>query len=203
MTFAYGTQAELLYSMPAPGAAISAPGAASVILSGNTAVNPPFLMPALGSLWSPSQIPGKALGIRARGGLGSAATPGTFNIGIGLNTTQATKPPAIVLASSGTITPTASQTLNMFELDFEVTFTAAGDIAGAGALVSAQAGGEFTFGHDNSAPAGDNGFMLGTLAPITTIRYDIQYWIEAYATFSTGVASDTLQLTQFLVFGLN
>ncbi len=207
MSFITGTQMELLYSMPASGASSSAPGAASVILSGNTTTNPGYQLPALSSMWPLSQFPGKALGVRARGIFGTpASSPGTWLIGCGLNTTQATKPTATVLAATGAFTP-ASPILSIsngeWELEFDITVQSAGTNAGAAPNANVITGGLLSLGAgNNAATTGISAFMVGSASAIS-INPTTQYWIELYATFSTGPASTQIQCNQFEVFGYN
>jgi hypothetical protein len=187
------SNAELLYSMPASGAAASAPGAASVVLTGNTTTNPAFKMPSRRALWPMSQLPGKALGVRMRGTFGTpASSPGTWLVGTGLNTTQATKPAATVLAATGAFTPASpnlslGSTAGMWEMEYEITVQSVGTNAGATPAALVMTSGVFNFGPGNNA----------AMDPTA------EYWIEGYATFSTGPASTAIQCNQFMVFGLN
>ena len=57
MTFLYGTNMELLYSMPAIGPTITTT-TAHTMMTGNSATNPPFLLPAL-SEYLVSQLPSR------------------------------------------------------------------------------------------------------------------------------------------------
>ena len=203
------SNAELLYSMPASGASSSAPGAASVVLTGNTTTNPAFKLPALRALWPMSQLPGKALGVRMRGTFGTpASSPGTWLVGTGLNTTQATKPTATVLAATGAFTPASpnlslGSTAGMWEQEFEITVQSAGTNAGATPAASVMTSGVFTFGPgNNAATATGITLMVGSGSAIT-MDPTAEYWVEGYATFSTGPASTVIQCNQFMVFALN
>jgi hypothetical protein len=208
VSFLSGGQAETIYSMPAPGASASAPGAVSVILSGNTTTNPGFQLPALASIWGGmDKLPGKTLGVRARGIFGTpASSPGTWLVGCGLNTTQATKPPAIVLAATGAFTlasPNLSVTNGQWELEFDIVVQSAGTAAGAAANAVLNTGGNFNIGPgNNAATASGIGLMVGNTS-ITTVNPTVSYWLELYATFSTGPASTQLQCNQFYVVGYN
>ena len=193
--------------MPASGASSTAPGGVSVILSGNTTTNPGFQLPAFASMWPMSQFAGKALRVVARGIFGTpASSPGTWVIGCGLNTTQATKPATIVLAASGAFTPASpilSITNGEWELEFDVTVQTAGTNAGASPNANVFTGGILSLGAgNNAATTGISAFMVGSAAAIS-INPTTQYWIELYATFSTGPASTQLQCNQFEIFGLN
>jgi hypothetical protein len=203
------SNAELLYSMPASGAAASAPGAASVVLTGNTTTNPAFKMPSLRALWPMSQLPGKALGVRMRGTFGTpASSPGTWLVGTGLNTTQATKPAATVLAATGAFTPASpnlslGSTAGMWEMEYEITVQSVGTNAGATPAALVMTSGVFNFGPGNNAATSSGiALMVGSGSTIT-MDPTAEYWIEGYATFSTGPASTAIQCNQFMVFGLN
>lgn len=209
MTFAYGTQMELLYSMPAAGASSSAPGAASVVLTGNTTTNPAYKLPALRALWGMSQLPGKALRVIMRGTFGTpASSPGTWLVGTGLNTTQATKPATTVLAATGAFTPASPNlslgaTAGMWEMEYDITVQSAGTNAGATPAATVFASGVFTFGPgNNAATAAGITLMVGSGSAIT-MDPTVEYWVEGYATFSTGPASTVIQCQQLLVYGQN
>jgi len=209
MSFITGTQSELLYSMPASGAASSAPGAASVILSGNTTTNPGYQLPALASIWPMSQLPGKALRVILRGTFGTpASSPGTWLVACGLNTTQATKPTAIVLAATGAFTPASpnlslASTAGGWEMEFDITVQTAGTNAGAAPNSNVFTGGVFSMAPGNNAGTSSGIALLVGSGSAISINPTTSYWIEAYATFSTGPASTAIQCNQFLVMGLN
>jgi hypothetical protein len=196
---------ELLYCMPSPGVQASAPGAASVILTGNTASNPAFKLPSLRALWGMNNLPGKQFRVSMRGLFGTpASAPGTWLFGVGLNTTQATKPAATILAATGAFTPAAPNlslgaTGGRFEMEFDITVQSAGTAAGATPVATVATAGNFGFGPaGNAATAAGLSLMVGSGTAIT-IDPTVEYWIEGYATFSTGVTSDIVQCDQFMV----
>jgi hypothetical protein len=200
---------ELLYCMPAAGASSSAPGAASVVLTANTATNPAFKLPALRALWPIGQLPGRALRVSMRGTFGTpASAPGTWLVGVGLNATQATKPAATVLAATGAFTPASPNlslgaTAGMWEMEFDVIVQSAGTNAGATPAATVFTAGNFGYGPgNNAATAVGITLMVGSG---TTISIDptAEYWIEGYATFSTGPASTVIQCQHFLVSAQN
>lgn len=200
---------ECLYCMPASGAAASAPGGVSVVLTGNTTTNPAFKMPSLRALWGMNSLPGKAIRVSMRGTFGTpAATPGTWLIGCGLNTTQATKPTTIVLAASGAFTPASpnlslASTAGMWEMEFDITVQTAGTNAGAAPNANVMTAGNLGFGPgNNAATAAGISLMVGSGSAIS-IDPTVEYWIEGYATFSTGPASTAIQCNQFLVSAQN
>lgn len=195
--------------MPASGALVTAPGAVSAVLTGNTATNSAFKMPSARALWGQSEIVARALRISMRGTFGTpAATPGTWLIGVGLNTVQATKPTGIVLASSGAFTLAApnlglAATAGMWELEVDVTFQTAGSAAGAAPVSNVFCHGNLGLAPgNNAATAAGVSFMVGSGSAIV-IDPTVEYWIEGYATFSTGPASTNIQCNQFLVAAQN
>jgi hypothetical protein len=207
VTFLYGTNAETIYSMPAAGASAAPPGAASVILSGNTTTNPACLLPPLNNIWPMAAIAGKALRIVARGIFGTpASSPGTWIVGCGLNTTQATKPPTIVLAATGAFTPASpilSITNGEWELEFDVVIQTSGTNAGGTPSGNVTTGGIFTLGAGNNAATTNAiAYAVGSASTVS-VNPTINYYLELYATFSTGPTSTQIQCTQFLVTGLN
>lgn len=200
---------ELLYCMPASGATSTAPGAASVVLTGNTASNPAFKLPSLRALWGMNGFTGKALRISMRGTFGTpASSPGTWLVGVGLNTTQATKPTAIVLAATGAFTPASpnlslAATAGMWEMEFDVTVQSMGTNAGAAPNANVFACGNFGFAPgNNAATAAGISLMVGSGSAVS-VDPTAEYWIEGYATFSTGPASTNIACNQFLVSAQN
>jgi hypothetical protein len=211
MTSLYSNK-ELLYCMPASGALVTAPGAVSAILTGNTATNPAFKMPSARSLWGMSEIPGRALRISMRGSFGTpASTPGTWLLGVGLNTTQATKPATIVLAATGAYTPAApnlglAATAGYWEMEFDVVFQTAGSAAGAAPVSNLAVVGNANMAPGNNAATGatPGGLAVGVgSGAAIVIDPTVEYWVEGYATFSTGPASTNIQCNQFLVSAQN
>jgi len=200
---------ELLYCMPASGAAISAPGAASVVLTANTTTNPAFKMPSARALWGMSEIPGRCMRISMRGIFGTpASSPGTWVIGVGLNTTQATKPTTIVLASSGAFTlasPNLSlgSTAGMWELEVDVVFQTAGTNAGAAPNSNVFCHGNLALAPGNNAGTASGLSLMVGSGSVIAIDPTVEYWVEGYATFSTGPASTTIQCNQFLISAQN
>jgi hypothetical protein len=200
---------ELLYCMPASGATATAPGAVSVVLTGNTATNPAFKLPSPRARGGMSGLAGKALRLSMRGTFGTpAATPGTWVIGVGLNTTQATKPTTIVLAATGAFTLAApnlglAATAGTWKLEADVTFQTMGTNAGAAPNANL-----FCHGNVNLAPGNNAGTASGVSMMVgsgTAVSIDptVEYWVEGYATFSTGPASTVIACNQFLVSALN
>src|SRR5580693_7734759 len=70
VTFVFGTNTELLYSMPVIGTSITS---TSTVVCNTAATTTPFLLPALGNIWSISNMVGKGLMFIASGGYDCAA----------------------------------------------------------------------------------------------------------------------------------
>lgn len=199
---------ECLYCMPASGATSTAPGAASVVLTGNTTSNPAFKLPSLRALWGMNAFAGKCLRVSMRGTFGTpASSPGTWLVGVGLNTTQATKPTTIVLAATGAFTPASpnlslGSTAGSWEMEFDITLQTMG-VSGATGTANVFTCGNFGFGPgNNAATSAGISLMVGSGAAIS-IDPTVEYWIEGYATFSTGPASTVIACNQFLVSAQN
>lgn len=203
------TNKECLYCMPASGATATAPGGASVVLTGNTTTNPAFKLPSLRALWGMNAFAGKALRISMRGSFGTpASSPGTWLVGVGLNTTQATKPATIVLAATGAFTPASpnlslAATAGTWEMEFDITVQTMGTNAGAAPNANVFTAGNFGFGPgNNAATAAGISLMVGSGSAIS-VDPTAEYFIEGYATFSTGPASTNIACNQFLVSAQN
>jgi hypothetical protein len=202
MTFLTGTNAEVLYCMPAAGAAL-ANSSAQTIISGNTSTNPPYQLPPIWNLFGgPSYAPGRALRVVARGTFGTTGGP-VLTIRCGLNTTQATVPPSIILAATGGITAPTTITSGVWELEFGIDINSLGDAAATQAM-SLDALGSFRLGAGNNAATGKaDVYMVGSAAAITTVLPLTAYFIEISALWGTANASNTIQCLQFEVLGLN
>jgi hypothetical protein len=202
VTFLTGTNAEVLYCMPNAGAPL-ANSSAQAIISGNTSTNPPYQLPPIWNLFGgPSYVPGRCLRVVARGTFGTTATP-ALTIRCGLNTTQATVPPSIILAATGAITTPSGITNGVWELEFGIDINTVGDTAGTQAM-SLDALGSFRLGAgNNAATAAGVMYMVGSAAAITTVLPLTAYFIEISALWGTANASNTITCLQFEVLGLN
>ena len=198
MTFLSGTNTELLYVMPAAGSVYNN-SSAQTIISGNTSTNPPYQMPSLYNLWGPSYAVARALRVVARGIFATTGTP-TLKVVCGLNTTQGTASPAIVLAGTGAFTTASGVANGMWELEFGIDINS----LGTGANSSLDAMGSFRLGvGNNAATTAATMYMVGSTAAITTVNPTTSYWLELAALWGTANASNTLTCFQFEVFGLN
>jgi hypothetical protein len=202
MTFQTGTNAEVLYCMPGTGAPL-ANSSAQAILSGNTSTNPPYQLPPIQTLFGgPSYAVGRALRVVARGFVATTGTP-TLKVVCGLNTTQGTVSPAIVLAGTGSFTTASGIANGLWELEFGIDINSLGDTAATQAM-SLDALGKFTIGvGNNAATTAAVSYMAGSAAAITTVLPQTSYWIEISALWGTASASNTITCAQFEVLGLN
>jgi hypothetical protein len=207
VSFYTGTQCELLYAMPASGVAVTA--AAATILSGTSAANPPFGLPAGFFNPSPTGDAGKSLLIKGGGWYTVGTTAVTNIIKIGLNTTQNTAAIAVTLAATGAWTTVISQSNVAFEFEVMVTCTAPGK---AGTNGSYNCIGHLLIGQANNAANPTlqtvgaqwaTPIMMG--APQTAAAFDptVTQYVEVSNQWSVTTGAPTATLTNFYVFGLN
>jgi hypothetical protein len=193
MSFVYGTNAELLYSMPAAGASIAV--TSKQIISATTTTNPPFFLPPLYNIWSPSQMAGKALHFEAAGGYDITASAVTMQLYFDTAFSSATT----IIAQTGAAT-WATSAVGAWALDVDLTCASSGMSVttwySSGALVvgpgssPTAVGSAFTFG--NAVVAGIPQTI--SLVPATS------YCPELYVTVGTNTA---FICTQFQVWALN
>jgi hypothetical protein len=200
---------ECLYCMPAAGAAVSAPGAVTSILTGNTTTNPAFKMPSIRALWGMNAFTGKALRISMRGTFGTpASSPGTWLVAVVLDPTQASATGRITLAATGAFTPASpnlslASTAGMWEMEFDMVLQTMGTNAGAAPNANVFTAGNFGFGPgNNAATAAGISLMVGS-GSVISIDPTVEYFVEGIATFSTGPASTAMQCQHFLVSAQN
>jgi len=211
MSFYTGTQAELLYAMPASGAATTA--AAATIISGTTAANPAYALPA--NYFSPQSgtTPGKSLLIKGGGWFTIGGTAVTDVFQVGLNTAAGTGTPAIVLAKTGAFTTLINWTTAAFTFEVMATMTAQGVGATAGSLNTV---GELKLGAANNVAVPTLGtfgtsttaslastIMLG--APQTAVTFNTltSYYVEVSNTWNVTTGAPSITLTNYYIFGLN
>jgi hypothetical protein len=209
MSFLTGTQVECLYSMPASGAATTA--AAATVISGTTAANPPYGIPAGYFTMQEGTKPGKAIYIKGGGWFSVGSTAVTDIIQVGFNTTANTGAIAVPL-KTGTLTTLASQTNCEFMFEVWATMTAQG--VGATAT-TVNAIGKFEIGNANNAATGTfgttaatstaqiYGYMIGTPQTALTFDNSVKQYVEVSNTWSVVTGAPTITLTNFYIFGLN
>lgn len=207
MSFITGTQTELLYAMPAKGAAVVA--AASTVM---TQAN------AGGVAGGAYQLPaGYFSGAAARsllikgGGYGSVgSTADTLTITFNLDTTAGTALAGGLLGGTGAITPVISVSY-LWEFELMVTATATGVSAGVlqtighlnigqTATPNAQAP---TIGTWAAASSMNTISLGGVNAGLASVNTQISYFVEAFAAWSATTGAPSITLSNFYVFGLN
>jgi hypothetical protein len=205
VSFLTGTQAELLYSMPASGSAVTA--AAITVMSGNTAANPAYLLPGGFFATQEGTRPGKALLLKGGGSWATPTAARTTVFTASLDATQGTS--GILLAKTGVITSFVTSATAAFDFEIQVTMTAQGVGATAGTL---NAVGWVEYGIANNAATGTMGtystnnasrFMIGTPQTAVTFNPLTGYYLEVFNTWDAVTNAPTITLTNFYVYGLN
>jgi hypothetical protein len=193
-----GTQAELLYSMPASGPAATA-AATTAISFPNTTTFPAYSLPAgPNGIFPNTYGAGKSLLIKGGGWFTTSSTAMTQTISIGFDSTAGTL--SALKCSTGAFTPTASVTNGAFEFEVMATMT------NLGASGTMNAVGHLLWGTgNNAATASPQIFMMGAPnAGIALINTNtVTYFVEAFSAWSLTTGAPTVTLTNFLVFGLN
>ena len=206
MSFITATNTEVLYCMPAPGAALASSVTKSVITA-NSTTNPAYQQPALNAIWPPDKLIGRALRYVARGGVGTTATP-TLQVQLYLDPTQNGTSGQILLGGTGAFTTAsaigggASMTAN-WELELDVVITAVG-VTGGAYNCTVYTSGIFTYGPGNDAATAvaSGTYMIGSNTSKTTIVPGTAYWPEVWATWGTSNAANSIQCSQFIAMGL-
>jgi hypothetical protein len=205
VSFLTGTQVECLYAMPVSGPAVTA--AAITVMSGNSAANPAYLLPAGYFAQAPGNGPGKSLLIKGGGFYTVGSTAVTDVINVGMDTTQGTL--LNKLGGTGAWTTVASQSNVAFSFDILVTVTIIGSAANAGSINSV---GTLLIGQANNAANPTlqtvgaqwaTPIMIGTPQTAVTLTPTTAYYIEAFNTWSVTTGAPTITLTNFFIFGLN
>ncbi len=206
MSFLTGTQAELLYSMPASGSAVTA--AVATVMSGSTAANPAYALPANFFSTQGGTTPGKALLLKGGGSWATPTAARTTIFTAALDTSAGTLS-AIVLGKTGTLTTVITSATAAFDFEIMVTCTAQGVGATAGTL---NAVGWVEYGIANNAATGTFGtyssnnasrFMIGTPQTAVTFNTLTSYYVEVFNTWDATTNAPTITLTNFMIFGLN
>lgn len=208
MTAITGTQAELLYAMPGI-PPVKNTFTTSAAISANSTTFPPYQMPAFKSLW-PGNMLGGSLRFVARGVYGCASgTSPTLDCSILLNSTAGTA--GITLGASGLLAVLVSgegtgvSMLANFELELDLTITSIGGYTGGAYTSVVTTGGVFTNGVGNNAGTHTaNAVAVGCGGGgITSIVPTTSYYPEVFWSWGTSAATNQVQLTQFMVWGLN
>jgi hypothetical protein len=201
MSFLTGTQAELLYAMPATGGSVT-----GTVSTASTNI----LTPTMGATLAPYQLPayffsnsgarGTSLLIQGGGTLLNGATTQTMRFALYYNqTTQGVQ--GTLLAATGLFSPFGTTVSQTGTFMFEVLCTAT-NTGTAGTLN--------TIGRLAIGPGGANtGTNVGNVTMLmnnsTQPVFDNSKpaFIEAYAHFGATTTTQAATLTNFLVWGLN
>lgn len=195
MTFLFGTNTELLYSMPALAGTIATTSKA--IISGTTATCPPCVVPPLQNIWPLSQMVGKAFHFEGGGGYdyGTAET-----VTLQLYADTAFSGATNLLAATAAFT-FPSTTIGSWQFAVDLTCTAVGNSAGT-ASSTWYSTGTIVAGSGTVASAGmfSNTITAGVPQSITLSCASV-YTFALYAT--PGLGPTSFGMSQFLVYGMN
>jgi hypothetical protein len=197
LSFVYGTNVELLYSMPAIGATLAA--TAVTCVSGTSSSAAPFLMPSLQNIWSPSQMQGKSLMIVANGGYDVGSNTGnkmSLILDSALATTAAS---SVTVASTGSNTfPTS--TTGAWEIQLWMSCVSTGTVS------TWYPGGTMTCGPGSSNVTASSTFVWGStitagIPQVVTIPTTVPYYVDLYSQWAT--APTAFVVSTFQVYAMN
>lgn len=195
MTFLFGTNMELLYSMPASGTTITS--AIKSLATGNTATNPPFQLPAFQNIWPVSALVGRGLMFMASGGFDIASTTPT-TLTLTLDGTAATQG-LYTVATTGSAAWTTTA-VGMWEAQAWMTCVSTGTVS------TWYSSGQLTVGPSSAETSTAITYMWGGnvnagIPQPVTIPTNTPLYPEIYATWAT--APTAFVCTQFMIFGLD
>lgn len=188
-----GTQAELLYSMPAP--VTKNTYTTQAVISALAASAPVAKIPGGFFQENPNPL-GRSLYLKALGSIANTSAA-TFSPAVALDTTAGTALNPVTIYSA--IAPTASVTAQ-WEMEAWITCTAFGESAGMTLQVngswsqaSVATGGAL---NDTGWGANFEGALTG-LTPATT------YYVELFGTWTASASGNTTTVQQMFLWGLN
>lgn len=196
MSFIYGTNMELLYSLPAIGATQSS-SVATVLNTAATA--PPYQLPALQNIWSPSAMVGKGILFVATGGY-STATNTLTTLRLSLDSAVGTTATNTIAATGALAAAGAAASTGAWE--GQCWMTCVGITANTSSTWYAQ--GQLQFATSNTTTAASfswgntitNGIPQAITIPIQTSFYAdlVSQW---------QISPGAMVCSQFMVWGLN
>ena len=197
MSFVTGTQAELLYSMPASGSAVSGTvttGTAALIGGGSGANLPAYQLPAY--FFGDTYGVAKSMLIQGGGTFVTEGTTQTGKLALYLDTTIGT--PGTLLMSTGAFDPTASVAQGTFMFEALITCTAVGT---AGTL---NACGRLYWGNSasNTGTVAGAIYLMGTAGTVA-FSNATAYYLEPFFSWGATSTGQTITLTNYLIWGLN
>jgi hypothetical protein len=195
VTFVFGTNAELIYSMPATGPDIT--GTAKSLITGNTATNPPYQLPPFQNIWSPAVLAGRSIMIASSGGYDIGASTQNTLI-LTLDGTAGTSG-LYTIASTGAATWPATTT-GSWESQVWMSCVSTGTAS------TWYTGGQLTVGPGNAPTATASTYMWGGAVTAgipqpLTVPTNTALFPEMYCTWAA--APTAFVCTQFMIFGLN
>src|SRR6185437_13747640 len=202
MSFLTGTQAELLYAMPATGASltgtVSTGGTAQLLSAPGGATTPAYFLPAY--FFQDSYCVGKSLLIQGGGTL--LGGPATQNVRFALYLDTAIGTTGTLLCSTGLFPPFGSTVSLTGAFYFEALLTCTavgttGTLNTVGRLTTSQANNPTTTQNTGGAS------ILMQAATQPTFNNSTGYFIELYAYFGATTTTQAATLTNLYVWGLN
>jgi hypothetical protein len=193
MSFITGTQAELLYSLPA--AVTKNTYTTQACMSALAATAPVARIP--GGFFGENPNPlGRALFLKAMGSVATTSAA-TFSPAIALDSTAGTALNPITIYS--TVAPTAAVTAQ-WDLEAWITCQAFGETAG----MTLQVNGKWVQSSVASGGAlNATGWSAQFAGSLTGLTPATTYFVELFGTWSASAAGNTTTLQQMFLFGLN
>ena len=204
MSFLTGTQAELLYSMPATGPVLTGTNTATtggtqyLISQQGTSTGPAYQLPAY--FFSDSYGIGKSVLVQGGGTIIGGPATSTTKFALYADTTLGTQ--GTLLASTGAFSPVGTTVSQNAAFMFEVLMTCtsvgtAGTLNVIGRLFTGQSGNTAT------AATGVTVLMNSAGGSQPTFNNATAYYLDLYANFGATTTTQTITLTNLLVWGLN
>jgi hypothetical protein len=191
-----GSFSGVLYSMPNAGATKTT--TTQSLVSGNSATNPAFQMPALGSIWPVSNMQGKVISILAGGTYDATAVGST--LGLYYDATQGSV--GTLIAGSGSVVVVSSTTGGWY-MDLTLTCIGTGAVTSSNWYTS----GSIVYGVGNNAGVAGSATgivgcanALGVPTALTLSNVTLNYW-ELWSTWAT--APTAFVVSQFVVMAMN
>jgi hypothetical protein len=194
VSFYTGTQAELLYTLPA--AVTKNTYTTQAVLSALTASAPVATIPAGYFINPPASGPGKAVWLKAWGTIANTAAA-TFSPALGIDPTPGTIANATTIAAA--YAPQAATT-TIWNLELWITARAVGQTGGMTLQVDGRWVNEVTA--SAAAPAA-SALCTAVTASITGLQSSLAYSLELLGTWSASSASNTTTLNQEFLWGPN
>jgi peptidoglycan hydrolase-like protein with peptidoglycan-binding domain len=193
VSFLTGTQAELLYTLPA--AVTKNTYTTEAVFSALAATAPLPTIPG-GYFGSVPNGVGRGLYLHAEGTIATTSAA-TFAVNLGLDSVAGTKANAVAVMAA--TAPVAAITAP-WHLDVYYTCQAVGTTGGMTLQVNGQ---WYMCGSASGGAAVATGLSVGFAGTLTGLLDTTQYYIELFGTWSASAAGNTTTLHQLMLFGLN